>query len=182
MTRKKTYEVMLLLDNREVKKGWDVLKEQIDGVLTKHGGKVVVAKRWDERKLAYEIKKQRRATYYLSYLEAEPAILDDLERSLRLTAPVLRHLVLACEEIPGEAYEAEREFDLDKPDEEKVEMTSDAETSTDEAKSEVKSEDAAASEETEEKSSIDEAKSEEAPASEETPEESPTEEPESEKE
>lgn len=118
MTRTKTYEVMLLLDNREVKKGWDSLKEQIDGVLTKHGAKVVVAKRWDERKLAYEIKKQRRATYYLSYLEADPGSLIELERSLRLTGPVLRHLVLACEEIPGEAYEPEREFDLDKPDEE----------------------------------------------------------------
>ena len=116
MTRTKTYEVMLLLDNREVKKGWDSLKEQVDGVLTKHGAKIVVAKRWDERKLAYEIKKQRRATYYLSYLESDPNTLDELERSLRLSAPVLRHLVLACEEIPGEAYEAEREFDLDKAD------------------------------------------------------------------
>nr|HMQ22735.1 30S ribosomal protein S6 [Planctomycetota bacterium] len=100
-TRKKTYECMLLLDNREVKKGWDALKDQIDSILTKYGAKIVVAKRWDERKLAYEIKKQRRATYYLSYLEADPQSMTELEHMLRLSGPVLRHLVLACEEIPG---------------------------------------------------------------------------------
>ncbi|MCB9881664.1 MAG: 30S ribosomal protein S6 [Planctomycetes bacterium] len=136
MTRKKTYECMLLLDNREVKKGWDALKEQIDGVLTKYGAKIVVAKRWDERKLAFEIKKQRRATYYLSYLEADPASLDELERTLRLTAPVLRHLVLACEEIPGEAYEPEREFDLDRDEDKPDDGDSEEEPTGDELEEE----------------------------------------------
>ena len=114
----------------------DSLKEQIDGVLTKYGAKIVVAKRWDERKLAFEIKKQRRATYYLSYLEAEPASLDELERTLRLTAPVLRHLVLACEEIPGEAYEPEREFDLDRDEDKPDEGDSEEAGSSDELEEE----------------------------------------------
>lgn len=107
-----TYETMILLDNREVKKGWDALKQTIDGVLTRHGGEIVVAKRWDERKLAYEIKGQRRATYYLSYLKTPPESIELLRHDLKLTQPVLRHLILRVDEIPEAAYEPEREFTL----------------------------------------------------------------------
>lgn len=117
----KTYEAMILLDNREVKKGWQTLKEQVDAVLSKEGAEIVVAKRWDERKLAYEIKKQRRATYYLTYFKADPESISTINRSLALTAPVLRSLVLACDEIPAEAYEPERDFEIDRPDDEAVE-------------------------------------------------------------
>ena len=116
----KTYEAMLLLDNREVKKGWAPLKEQVDAVLRKNGAEIVVAKRWDERKLAFEIKKQRRATYYLAYLKADPESVSTIRHALALTGPVLRHLILTCEEVPSEAYEPEREFEIDKPDPEET--------------------------------------------------------------
>ena len=108
----KTYEAMFLLDNREVKKGWEPLKESIDSIMTKRGAEIVVAKRWDERKLAYDIKKQRRATYYLSYFKAEPAAIDEVRRDLELSVPVLRYLILACEAIPEDAYEPEKEFTM----------------------------------------------------------------------
>ncbi len=111
---------MILLDNREVKKGWQPLKEIVDGVLAKNGAELVVAKRWDERKLAYEIRRQRRATYYLAYFNAAADAITGINRGLKLTAPVLRSLVLRCEEIPPEAYEAEREFDIDRQDEPKA--------------------------------------------------------------
>ena len=134
MARVKTYEAMVLLDNREVKKGWPNLKELVDGVFKKVGAEIVVSKRWDERKLAYEIKKQRRATYYLAYFKSDPEQITELNRNLRLTAPVLRHLVLTCEEVPPEAYEPEREFDLDNPD--RSDDESDGESSEGEESSE----------------------------------------------
>ena len=113
----KTYEAMILLDNREVKRGWAPLKETIDSCLTKNGAEIVVAKRWDERKLAYEIRKQRRATYYLVYFKVDTQKIAEIRRTLQLTAPVLRHLVLACEVVPPEAYEPEKEFDMSRFDE-----------------------------------------------------------------
>ncbi len=108
-----TYEAMLLLDNREVKKGWDSLKEKVDGVFQKHGAEILVAKRWDERKLAYEIKKQRRATYYLAYIKAAPDSLTKMNFDLKLAEPILRHLILKVDEIPAEAYEPEKEFQVE---------------------------------------------------------------------
>ena len=42
---------MLLLDNREVKRGWEELKTSVNGLFEKHGAEVVSARRWDERRL-----------------------------------------------------------------------------------------------------------------------------------
>src|SRR4030095_13176676 len=56
------YEAMFLLDNREVKKGFDAARERVTTLLTKHGAKPRVVRKWDERKLAYEIARQKRGT------------------------------------------------------------------------------------------------------------------------
>src|SRR5262245_20374437 len=54
------YEIMYLLDNNAVRAGWNEAKAAATGLITKHGGKVLSARRWDERKLAYSIKQRRR--------------------------------------------------------------------------------------------------------------------------
>jgi small subunit ribosomal protein S6 len=100
------YEATLILDNREVKKGWRTLKGRVKELLERHGCKVVAARRWEDRKLAYEIKKQKRGTYFLSYLEhpAPGDSLFELDRDLLLQDYVLRHLILKVDAVPeGEA-------------------------------------------------------------------------------
>jgi small subunit ribosomal protein S6 len=96
------YEATLILDNREVKKGWRTLKGRVKELLERHGCKVVAARRWEDRKLAYEIKKQKRGTYFLSYLEhADPGdSLFELDRDLLLQDFVLRHLILKVDAVP----------------------------------------------------------------------------------
>lgn len=106
-----TYETMLLLDNREVKKGWDTLKSEVAGLFTKHGSEVVSARRWDERRLAYPIKGQQRATYLLMYHSSATDSIPAINRELQYAEPVLRSLTLVCEEIPEEAHQPEAEFD-----------------------------------------------------------------------
>ena len=105
-----TYEIMVLLDNREVKKGWDAAREQVKSVFTKYGAEVIAAKRWDERKLTYEIKKQKRATYLLAYVKLAAERVRDLRREMDLTEWVLRHAVLRVEAVPPEAFEPEKDF------------------------------------------------------------------------
>lgn len=108
---KRTYEAMVLLDNREVKQGWQALKDQVCGLFTKHGASIKSAKRWDERRLAYPIKHQLRGTYMLAYFEAETAEIAAIRRELDYAEAVFRHMTFACEEIPADAYEPEAEFD-----------------------------------------------------------------------
>ena len=112
MQRTRTYECMCLLDNREVRKGWQPLKDSVAALFNKHGAHVLSARRWDERRLAYPIKGQQRATFMLAYLKADTQALSAIRRDLQFSDTVLRSQILNCEEVPPSAYEPEAEFDI----------------------------------------------------------------------
>ena len=109
----KTYECMVLLDNREVKKGWPQLKDAVATCFTKHGAEVLSARLWGERRLAYPIKHRRRGTYLLMYFSSDPQNLAAIRRDLDFSESVLRQMVLACEEVPADAHDPEAEFDTE---------------------------------------------------------------------
>ncbi|MDA0373873.1 MAG: 30S ribosomal protein S6 [Planctomycetota bacterium] len=155
---KRTYETMVLLDNREVKQGWQALKDQVCGLFTKHGATIKSAKRWDERRLAYPIQHQLRGTYLLAYYEAETSELAAIRRELEYAEAVFRHMTLACEEIPADAYDPEAEFDESAV---RVEDTSMTDLPEDEPEEEAPAEEAKA-----EESGAGEDAAEEAPAAE----------------
>ena len=110
---KKNYECMLLLDNREVKKGWDELKATVNGLFDKHGAEVLSARRWDERRLTFPIKRQQRATYLLMYFNADAPQVQAIRRDMEFSDTVLRNFVISCEKIPEAAFEPEDAFDIE---------------------------------------------------------------------
>ena len=89
------YEGMFLLDSGRAAKDWEATKALVDNVLQRYGAKPVLADRWDERKLAYPIKRQKRGTYYLNYFDATGDAVTNIRRDLTLTEGVLRFLVLS---------------------------------------------------------------------------------------
>ena len=99
------YEIMYLLDNNAVRAGWKEAKHAATALVEKHGGKVLAARRWEERKLAYPIKQRRRGTYLLSYAELEAGGIATLRRELDLTENVLRYLILLVEAVPSQEFE-----------------------------------------------------------------------------
>lgn len=112
LQRTRTYECMCLLDNREVRKGWQPLKDAVTGVFTKHGAKILSSRRWDERRLAYSIRGQQRGTYLLVYFAADTQSLTAVRRDLQFNESVLRNLLVECAEVPQSAYEPEAAFDV----------------------------------------------------------------------
>jgi small subunit ribosomal protein S6 len=112
LQRTRTYECMCLLDNREVRKGWEQLKDAVAGMFTKHGAKILSNRRWDERRLAYSIKGQVRGTYLLIYFSADTQTLQAIRRELQFSEVLLRSLLLECPEVPQQAYEPEAAFDV----------------------------------------------------------------------
>lgn len=89
------YEGMFLLDSARVAKDWEGTEALVTNVLTRYGATIKIKDRWDERKLAYGVKKQRRGTYYLAYFDAPPASVAEIRRDLQLTEGVLRFLILS---------------------------------------------------------------------------------------
>lgn len=103
---------MCLLDNREVRKGWQPLKDAVTGIFTKHGAKILSSRRWEERRLAYPIKAQNRGTYLLVYFSSDTQHVGAMRRELQFNESLLRYLLVDCEEVPQTAYEPEGDFDV----------------------------------------------------------------------
>jgi small subunit ribosomal protein S6 len=101
----RTYEIMYLLDNNAVRAGWKEAKAAATGLIEKHGGKVLSARRWDERALAYPIRQRRRGTYLLTYASLDAKGTAGLRRELDLTESVLRYLILSAESVPAQELE-----------------------------------------------------------------------------
>ena len=92
------YEAMFLLGpagTAEPQAQLDLCK----GFIERHGGKIQVLKKWDERKLAYEVNGQKRGTYVISYFTATGAAVVPLERDVKLSEDVLRVLVTKADHL-----------------------------------------------------------------------------------
>ena len=112
LQRTRNYECMCLLDNREVRKGWQPLKDALLAMFTKHGAKILSARRWDERRLAYAINGQSRGTYLLVYVACDTQHIAAIRRDLQFNEALLRYLLIECAEVPQSAFEPETAFDV----------------------------------------------------------------------
>ena len=99
----RTYEGMFLLDNNAATADFDAAAGVVNHILEKNGAKIVRKEKWDERKLSYEIRGHRRATYYLVHFEGPTSSVAEINRDTRLTESVIRHLIVGLDE-PLDAY------------------------------------------------------------------------------
>jgi small subunit ribosomal protein S6 len=91
------YEGMFLLGptGTESEKAVTTVRAMIE----KHGGQIQVIKKWDERKLAFEIGKQKRGTYIIAFFKAPGGAIAPLERDVKLSEEVLRVLVTSADHL-----------------------------------------------------------------------------------
>ena len=67
--------------------------KQIGELVERHGGEILLLRKWDERKLAYEIKKNKRGLYVLCFFKAPGAAVDKITREINLSEQILRVLI-----------------------------------------------------------------------------------------
>ena len=99
-TQLNSYEGMFLLDPWGGE--WDRVRGQIELMLQKEGAEILICKKWDERRLAYEIKGRKRAGYVLTYFKAPPTIQSAIERQVQLSDNILRCLILRADYVTEE--------------------------------------------------------------------------------
>ena len=99
---KKLYEAMFLIDSAEAAKDWDGIIELVTKMLNKIDAQIVSLKKWDERPLAYPIKRVTRGTYILSYFKADGRRITELERDVLLSERVMRALILRVDHLTEE--------------------------------------------------------------------------------
>lgn len=110
----RTYEGMFMLDPTKATQEWDNLKKQIIALVERRGGSIINAKKWGERKLAYEIKRHKRAVYLLIYFQLPSLNLNALRHDLQLSELVMRFLIVVRNKITPE--EQQRVVDSDTTD------------------------------------------------------------------
>jgi small subunit ribosomal protein S6 len=71
----------------------------IRGMIEKHHGQIQVIKKWDERKLAYEIGKQKRGTFIIAFFKATGDDVTAMERDVKLSEEVMRVLITRADHL-----------------------------------------------------------------------------------
>ncbi len=99
---KRLYEAMFLVDSALAASGWDETMKVIETFLERAKAEVVSIRKWDERKLAYEVNKVSRGTYILCYFKTDTQMITNLERDVKLSDKVLRVLVTNAEHYTEE--------------------------------------------------------------------------------
>ena len=93
------YECVLLARSEITQQQFDAMADLITTQLEADGGAVKKREYWGLRSLAYRIKKNRKAHYMLLGLDARPAMVNEMERQLRLNEDVLRFMTVRVDEI-----------------------------------------------------------------------------------
>ena len=102
---KATYEGMFLLDAGNP--DFQAASEPVRTILDRNEATALAIKPWDERRLAYEIKGRRRGLYVLSYFQAEPGRISEIERDCQLDERILRVMLLRRDGLTEELIETD---------------------------------------------------------------------------
>ena len=92
------YEGMFLVDPTMYAADSEAVETTVKGLLEKHGAKIVQFERWDERKLAYEIKGHGRGVYLLAHFEMPGINVDAVRRETRIIECILRQMIIRLED------------------------------------------------------------------------------------
>ena len=92
------YELMLLfrLDLEDDK--LQAAVEKVTRAIVNAGGALTKVSPWGKRRLAYDIKHFREASYFLIHFDIAPSEVRGIERGILITEEILRHLVTVLEE------------------------------------------------------------------------------------
>lgn len=88
------YEIILLI-HPDQSEQVPAMLERYKGMVTAGNGKVHRVEDWGRRQLAYQINKLAKAHYLCLNIEADQAVMGELEHAFRFNDAVLRHLTVA---------------------------------------------------------------------------------------
>lgn len=104
-TKVSQYEAMFLFGGSaagDLEQAQNLCRQFIE----RHGGEILTLKKWDDRKLAYEIAGQKRGVYIVAFFKAAGEAVTAIERDVSLNDQVLRVMVLRADHLNQQEMEA----------------------------------------------------------------------------
>ncbi len=100
-TRINAYEGMFLFP-QTVSADLQSAADHVLETLAKGGAEVISLCKWDERRLAYDIKGNKRGVYFLTYFKCDAQKLALIERDCRLSEKLLRSMITRADHVSAE--------------------------------------------------------------------------------
>lgn len=92
------YEELYILRPDATEEDVDGSVEMIRGIVTGSGGSIDKVDKWGVRKLAYRLKKLNEGYYVLIQFSAQPEVVKELERRLRVSDAVVKFITVRIDE------------------------------------------------------------------------------------
>ena len=91
------YESIFIINPNQSDEEIAAVIKKMQDVVAKQGGEMTKFEDWGKKKLAYEIKKQKRGHYVFLQFKAAPSAISELERVYKLTDSVIKFLTVKLE-------------------------------------------------------------------------------------
>lgn len=92
------YELVYIVVPEAAEQELADLHTQVEGIITRLNGTMVRSEPWGRRKLAYEIGPHKEGFYVLEVFSGPPEVVKELDRRLKVSDRVIRHLVVRIDE------------------------------------------------------------------------------------
>src|SRR5690554_5797615 len=96
MNRK--YELVYVISPEASDEQVNELHAQVEAIVQRTNGQIEKTENWGRRKLAYEIGRHLEATYVLEVLTGGGDMVKELDRRLKVSDLIIRHLVIRVDE------------------------------------------------------------------------------------
>jgi small subunit ribosomal protein S6 len=96
MTRK--YELVYVVSPEATDPQIADLHTQVEAIAQRLGGTIEKTDNWGRRRLAYEIGPHKEGTYVVEYIDGGGELMKEIDRRLKVTDLIIRHLVVRVDE------------------------------------------------------------------------------------
>jgi len=99
MTRK--YELVYIVSPEASDDQVTDLHNQVEAIVQRIGGAIERTDNWGRRRLAYEIGRHKEGTYVLEVINGTGELMKEIDRRIKVTDLIIRHLVVRVDEQQG---------------------------------------------------------------------------------
>lgn len=98
MSAQRQYELVYIVPAETAEQALADLQTQVEGIVGRFSGTVEKVENWGRRKLAYDIGPHKEGVYVLYQILGGSDLVKELDRRLKVTDLVVRHLIVRIDE------------------------------------------------------------------------------------
>jgi small subunit ribosomal protein S6 len=94
----RTYELIYIMRPEATEQEVADMHAQVEGIVSRMGGALERTDTWGRKKLAYEIGPHKEGFYVLEVIRGSGELVKEIDRRLKVTEGLLRHLIVRVDE------------------------------------------------------------------------------------